>query len=121
MGLGSTAKKLQTVAERAEQLYAQMKDVRERVIKIEEDVDSTATRVTGVETELEEQRLLLEALAEEQGIDVDNVLADGAIVEAEATGEEATSDDDAAAAEPAVTQAEASPAEGEDSSGTTNE
>ncbi|WP_267639264.1 DUF5798 family protein [Haloarchaeobius amylolyticus] len=100
MGLGSTAKKLQTLAERAEQLYAQLKDVRERLTQIEQDVDETSNTVQGLETELAEHRMLLEALAEKEGIDVDELLADGLITEAEAKGDEATDAQAAAEQQP---------------------
>ncbi|WP_439026137.1 DUF5798 family protein [Haloarchaeobius sp. DT45] len=92
MGLGSAGKMLQTlqtVAERAEQLYAQLKDVRERLTQIEADVDETTNTVDDIETELTEHRLILEALAEKEDIDVQELLADSLITEAEAAGEPA--------------------------------
>lgn len=84
MGLGSTAKKLQTVADRAEQLYKQLKDVRARVINLEESAEETHERVAGLERDLAEQRALLEALAKAEGIDTDRVLAEAAIVDVDA-------------------------------------
>jgi len=81
MGLGSTAKKIQSVADRAEQLYKQLSDVRERVMKLEETTTETGDRVERMETELEKQRAVLDALAADRGIDVDQVLADAAIEE----------------------------------------
>lgn len=91
MGLGSTAKKIQTVADRAEQLYKQLVDVRERVMALEETTTETADRVETIETELEKQRAVVDALAEERGIDVDQVLADAAIEDVDADDE---TDDD---------------------------
>ena len=79
MGLGSTAKKIQTVADRAEQLYKQLVDVRERVMELEEVAAETGDRVETIETEQEKQRAVLNAIAEQQGIDVEQVLADAAI------------------------------------------
>lgn len=106
MGLGSTAKTLQTLADRAEQLYKQLKDVRARVIGLEESIAESNEKTDRMEAELERQRLLLEALAERQGIDVDALFAESAIEEAEAMGTEgvgegttATTDDDAAVAD----------------------
>ncbi|WP_435318114.1 DUF5798 family protein [Haloarchaeobius sp. TZWSO28] len=90
MGLGSAGKMLQTlqtVSERAEQLYAQLKDVRERLTQIENDVDATTKTVGELETELTEHRVILEALAEKEGIDVGELLADELITEAEAPAE----------------------------------
>ncbi|WP_135533233.1 DUF5798 family protein [Halostella pelagica] len=83
MGLGSTAKKIQTVADRAEQLYKQLVDVRKRVMELEETTTDTSDRVRDIETELEKQRAVLDALAEERDIDVDQVLADAAIEDVE--------------------------------------
>lgn len=75
MGLGSTAKKLQGLADRAEQLYKQLKDVRARVIGMEESVEHHQQRLDEVETQVREQRALLEALAAEEDIDADAVTA----------------------------------------------
>jgi len=87
MGLGSTAKKLQTVADKAEQLYAQLQDVRERMTELEASAQDTSERVQAIERELDEQRALLTAIAEEQGIDPDRVLADAAIEDVDAAGD----------------------------------
>lgn len=83
MGFGDTAKKVQNLADRAEQLYAQLKDIRERVIKLERAAEETDQRVGSLQNETEKQRVLLEAIAREQGIDVDETLAEAAIEEAE--------------------------------------
>jgi len=83
MGFGDTAKKIQTLADRAEQLIAQLKDVRERVINLEEATEETNQRVSGLEQDSEKQLVLLKELAHEQGIDADEVLAQAAIEEAE--------------------------------------
>ncbi len=84
MGLGSTAKKLQTVADKAEQLYAQLQDVRERMTELEASAQETSERVQNIERELDGQRALLMAIAEEQGIDPERVLADAAIEDVDA-------------------------------------
>jgi len=91
MGLGSTAKKVQKLADRAEQLYAQLQDVRERMSGLEESAKETEQRVQRIERELEGQRALLVALAEERGIDPDRVLAESAITEVDA-GDESDTD-----------------------------
>ncbi len=74
MGLGSTAKKIQTVAETAEKLYAKLNELREQVRDMRETLETTNQRVERLETENAHQRALIEALAREQGIDVDEVL-----------------------------------------------
>jgi chromosome segregation ATPase len=86
MGLGSTAKKVQQLADRAEQLYAQLKDIRKRVIALEQSVDDSTNRIATLESSLEKQLVLLEEIARDQGIDADQVLADAAIDEAESAG-----------------------------------
>jgi predicted nucleic acid-binding Zn-ribbon protein len=90
MGLGSTAKKLQTVADRAEQLYAQVKDVQERLIGVEESTTETVQRVRTLERELAEQRALVEAIAEDQGIDVDAIETDAVIEDVDTEAETQT-------------------------------
>lgn len=89
MGLGSTAKTLQTLADRAEQLYEQIVELQQRIVNLEESVDETTDRVRTLEAESEKQTALLEAIAREQGIDVEQLLADAAIEEAE-VGDEQT-------------------------------
>ncbi|WP_121822094.1 DUF5798 family protein [Halostella salina] len=103
MGLGSTAKKLQNVADRAEQLYKQLADVRERVMKLEKTTTETGDRVERMETELEKQRAVLDAIAADRGIDVDQLLAEAAIEEvddeSDGEGETAAADDTAGSGE----------------------
>ena len=90
MGLGSTAKKVQKLADLAEKLYSQVQDVRDRVASLDEDLEATAERVEHVEAEQQRQRALLEALAEERGVDVDAVLdAADAPAEGERVGDSA--------------------------------
>lgn len=73
MGLGSTAKKLQTVADIAEKLYTKVVEIREQVEAMKGSVEGTEARVESIERELAEQRALVEAVADAEGIDVDAV------------------------------------------------
>lgn len=94
MGLGSTAQKIQKLADTAETLYKQLQNVQERLIRVENTAMETGETVDELEDELTEQRAILEAIAEDQGIDHETVAADALIDEAE-DAVEAT--DDAAA------------------------
>ncbi|MFD1645152.1 DUF5798 family protein [Haloarchaeobius litoreus] len=87
MGLGSKAKALQTVADRAEQLYAQLMDIRERLARIEDDIEDSSDRVVTIERELEEQRVILDALAEDAGLDIERRIAEASITHAESSGD----------------------------------
>ena len=69
MGLGSTAKKVQKLADLAEQLYTKVNEMRAEVNEMRQTVAATDERVGELEGELAEQRALVEALAREQGID----------------------------------------------------
>lgn len=89
MGLGSTAKKIQLVSEKAEQMYKQVQELQQRIITLEGAVDETHDTVTDLEDDVAEQRALLVALAEEQGLDADAILAEAAIEEAEIEDAEA--------------------------------
>lgn len=84
MGLGSTAKKIQTLAERAEQLYSQMMELRDQIRELRERVERTDERIEHLDVRNAKQWALLKAIAEEQGIDVDEVLTAAAIEEVEA-------------------------------------
>ncbi|MXR20788.1 DUF5798 family protein [Halobacterium bonnevillei] len=74
MGFGSTAKKLQKVTEMADKLYERFEKLREQVNDLTDTVEETNDRVTDLEVELAEQRALVEALADHQGVDVDAVI-----------------------------------------------
>lgn len=90
MGLGSTAKKIQKVADTAEKLYAKLNELREQVLAIRDSLEATDGRVQQLEIENAEQKALIEALAREQGIDVESVLDD---VETPESVEEEVADD----------------------------
>jgi len=96
MGFGSTAKKLQQVADMAEDVYARLNQLREQVSEMRETVIETQGRVDELDRELAEQRALLEALAEEQGIDATAITAEVHVVDAEEVAAEDTDDEDAA-------------------------
>lgn len=79
MGFGDTAKKLQKVTSAAEDLYEKMNQLRGQVQSLREEVATTSEQVDEIEADLAEQRALLEALAENEGIDVETVVADAHI------------------------------------------
>lgn len=86
MGLGSTAKKIQIISDKAEQMYKQVQELQSRIIHLEEEVDATHDTVERLDGQMTEQRALLKVMAEQQGIDAEAILAEAAIDEAE-TGE----------------------------------
>lgn len=93
MGLGSTAKKIQLVSEKAEQMYKQVQELQQRIIGLEGAVDETHDTVTDLETDIAQQRALLEALAEDRGLDTEAIIAGAAIDDAEAAdGEDGDGD-----------------------------
>ncbi|MDG5760146.1 DUF5798 family protein [Natronococcus sp. A-GB1] len=93
MGLGSTAKKLQGLSERAEAMYKQVQELQQRITNLEEEVDDTHDTVNRMDHQLTEQRELLLAMAEEQGIDGEEILADAAIDQAELEAEDGTTEE----------------------------
>jgi hypothetical protein len=105
MGFGDTAKKLQKVADMAEDVYRKLNELREQVIETKETVEETKARVDGLEADTAEQRAILEALAEQQGIDIDDVIAEAHIAEAEGGdgGADADAGDDTTTGESADT------------------
>ena len=74
MGLGGTAKKLQRVVDMAEELYERLNYLREQLTELQAGVERTGTQVEHLQREQAVNRALLERLAEQQGIDVDEVL-----------------------------------------------
>ncbi|WP_411963365.1 DUF5798 family protein [Haloferax sp. YSMS24] len=97
MGIGGTAKKLQKVAEMAEDVYKKLNELRAQIVEVRETVDETKQRVDRLEAENAEQRAILEALAEEQGIDIDAAIANAHIAEAEEAKEAAEAEESEAA------------------------
>ena len=93
MGLGSTAKKIQGLSDRAEAMYKQVQQLQQRIIGLEEELDDTHDTVKRMDHQLTEQRALLLAMAEEQGIDGEEILAEAAIDEAELEGEDDDGED----------------------------
>lgn len=94
VGLGDTTKKLQKLADTAEELFEKLNELRQQVAETRERVDDTHAKVADLEREQAEQRALLEAVAAEQGVDVDAVLTEAAIEEAEPAITDASDDDE---------------------------
>ncbi len=94
MGLGGATRKLQKVADMGEELYSRINELREQILEMRETVQETNARVAAVENRLDGQTAILEALAEKEGLDVDELLTEVAIEEAEATKKSDSPDDD---------------------------
>lgn len=93
MGLGSTAKKIQGLSERAEAMYKQVQELQQRIVRLEKEVDETNDTAQRLDHQLTEQRELLLAIAEEHDIDGEQILADAAIDQAELEGENDTAEE----------------------------
>jgi uncharacterized coiled-coil DUF342 family protein len=92
MGLGSTAKKIQKVADVADELYSKVNELKSQLQELRGTVEETNDRVEDLDRELAEQRAILTALADQQGIDVDAVRTEALIDDAEA-GDETDTDE----------------------------
>ncbi|MFC4543790.1 DUF5798 family protein [Halosolutus amylolyticus] len=96
MGLGSTAKKIQALSDRAEAMYRQVQELQQRITNLEEEVDDTHDTVSRMDHQLTEQRALLLAIADEHGLDGEEILAQAAIDEADELAAEDEGEADAA-------------------------
>lgn len=83
MGLGGTARKIQALADKAEETYERLDKLRSEVDETRTTVTETATRVEGLEVEMAEQRAILEAVAGELDVELETVTAEAHIDEAE--------------------------------------
>jgi uncharacterized coiled-coil DUF342 family protein len=92
VGLGDTKKKIEKMISAAEDLYEKMNQLRTQVDDLRSKVEKTSEQVDAMEHDLDEQRVLIERMAREQGINVDEVLADAAIEEVDAQHRAETSD-----------------------------
>lgn len=70
MNIGQAVKRIQQLGDLVEKLIQQSNELRERVIEVEQTVDETNDRVTGLERSVERQEAILAAVAEHHGIDV---------------------------------------------------
>ena len=93
MGLGGATKKLQKVADMGEELYGRINELREQMLEVRETVQETNERVAALENKVDGQAAILEALAEKEGVDVEELLTEAAIEEAESESGEANSRD----------------------------
>jgi len=87
MGLGSTAKKLQKVSDMADDLYAKVNEQKEQLQELRKTVEETNEGVEDIDEELAQQRALLEAIADAQGLDTDAILTEAVIEDAEASAD----------------------------------
>ena len=107
MPLGGVTDKVQKILDTAEELYQRVMELREQMMEVSETVQETNTRVAALESKVDRQNAILEALAEREGIDVDELVTEVAIEEAEP--DEAADGSDAAGADEngnAVSEAE---------------
>lgn len=82
--LGNAGKKISRIVDLAETLYEKVVELRGEVAALRETAEETRDRVVDLEAEVAEQRAVLEALAEAEGVDVEAVTADGGEEPAEA-------------------------------------
>jgi peptidoglycan hydrolase CwlO-like protein len=83
MALGGATKKLQQIVDMAEETYKRLNELRDQVQQMRETVIDTNRRVRRLERDLDDQGALVEALARDADVDVEQVLAEAAIEEAE--------------------------------------
>ncbi len=78
----------------ADDLYTKLNEQKQQLQELRDTVEETSDRTERIDQEQTEQRALLEAIAEEQGLDTDAILTDAVIEDAEAPadGESAESE-----------------------------
>jgi septal ring factor EnvC (AmiA/AmiB activator) len=74
MDIAGTKKKVQRLSKMVEKSYKKINEMLSRMQTVEEDLDRTSRQVDHIEYDLAQQRALLEALAAERGLDVEEVL-----------------------------------------------
>jgi chromosome segregation ATPase len=108
MDIAGTKKKIQRATKVAEESYKKMNEMLERMQGMEEDLQTTSDQVDYMEAELAEQRVLLEAIAEEQGLAVDEVLGDADLPESPGAQREEESESPADLSQKATSRPSAS-------------
>lgn len=74
MDIAGTKKKIQRVVKVGEETYKKINEVIEKIEQLQQDLAKTSEQVDYIEREQAEQRALLEALAEEQNLDVAEII-----------------------------------------------
>jgi DNA anti-recombination protein RmuC len=94
MDITGTKKKIQRASKIAEKSYKKMNELLERMQRMEQDLETTSQQVDQMEYEMAEQRALLEAIATQHGLDVEQVLDEADLPEQPTAGSEPEEDDD---------------------------
>jgi hypothetical protein len=100
VNLSNAVERIKKLGDVVEKLVEQSNEMRERVINVEENVDETKERVATLEARVERQGALVEALAREEGIDVEDVYDDAGLgdspeeIAAQRLADEEDGDDD---------------------------
>lgn len=76
MDIAGTKRRVQRLVKVAEESYKKISELLERMERLQTDLETTSRQVDHIEHELAEQRVLLEAVAESQGLDVETLLAE---------------------------------------------
>lgn len=74
MDIAGTKKRVQRLVKVAEESYKKISELLERMERLQEDLETTSSQVDHIEHELAEQRVLLEELAAERGLDTEKLL-----------------------------------------------
>lgn len=106
MDIAGTKKKIQRATKVAEESYKKMNEMMEKIQRLQEDLETTNQQVDHIEYELAEQRVLLEALAQQQGLDVAQLLEDANLPEKPANRPDEGDEDDSqlATSRPSATE-----------------
>ncbi len=75
MDIAGTKKRVQRLAKVAEESYKKISELLERMERLQSDLETTSSQVDHIEYELAEQRVLLEELAADRGLDTEELLA----------------------------------------------
>ena len=76
MNITKTKKRIQRLIKVAEESYKKITQLMEQMDRLQTDLETTSEQVDHIEYELAEQRVLLEAVAEQEGVDVETLLAE---------------------------------------------
>lgn len=74
MDIAGTKQKLQRMMKVAEESYKKMSELLEKMERLQTDLETTSNQVNHIEYDLAEQRALIEAIAENEGIDIEAVM-----------------------------------------------
>jgi len=89
MDIAGTKKKIQRATTVAEESYKKINELLDKIQRLQEDMETTSRQVDRLEYDIAQQRAIIEAMAENEGLDVEEIIEAADLPEQPSVGAEA--------------------------------